>query len=1188
MNSTGATMRCSLCGNQVPRDASFCPYCSQRLYRMAGLDTTELVTERTQGFTGREWVFQAIDEWLADPQGARAFLLTGGPGTGKTAIAAQLVRMAEGEVPADPYPHLGAGSIQFFQFCQAFHNDTLDPLRFTKHLSLHLAGAYPPFAEALTEAGARDPGIHVVQEVGTAERALVVGTIIQELHIGNLSARVAFDRVVAGPLKQIPQADPPGAILILLDALDEALTYPGETLVDLLAHILDDPRDLPDRVRFLLTSRPDERVTHLLGQPVLDLIDDAPADVDDVRAYTHRRLPALAEPRRSDLADRIANASKGNFLYARYVIDDLPPDLDQVEDPAGLPLPEDLHDVYRQFLERELGRSLDTWDDDYAPLLGVLAVARGDGLTSAQLAGVTKQRGNRMRRLLRTCGQYLAGPQPEGPFRIYHQSFREFLLEDSRFKIYPSEANQDVADYCWRGHATNWHDSDIYCLLHLPAHISQVGQVGRLRELLPDLDWLEAKLGASDVAALIRDYDLLPGDDELRLVQDALRLSAPVLSSDKGQLRSQLCGRLQVHEEVGAVRSLLAQVREQSAGPWLRPLTPSMALPGGPLLNTLTGHSDSVNAVAVTPDGHYIVSGSADGTLRVWNLEDGTQVRTIRELDGEVLDIALVPGGRQVVTTTGVRYASGAPNALTLWDLDTGTALRRVDVGLGTVSAIAVTPDGGQVLFPAYDADLDLWALNTWDLEGTHTPRLTQGGHEGGMYAVAVAADGQYAVTGGSDNAIKVWDLETGAELRTLRGHTGWIYGVAVTPDGRRVVSVSTDMTVMVWDLQRGTRSHILRGHTDHVNAVAVTLDGRYAVSGSSDSTVRMWDLESGAQVRVLEDHLGRVHAVSVTPDGRRAISGAGFHGETPDNTLKVWDLRRPVRQRIPRGHDAHVYAIAVTPDGSRVLTASRDCTLKVWDLDSGAELHTLKGHQHHVMSVDVTPDSQHAVSASRDRTIKVWDLESGDEVRTLSGHADAVNGVAVMPDGRRCISASTDQTLKMWDLDSGEPLYTLEGHRFLVTRVAVTGDGRRAVSGSWDFTLRVWDLEAGKELHTLAGHAHRVPSVTVTPDGQWALSASEDGTLKVWDLARGRELRTLQGHTREVWYVAVTPDGRYAVSASSDFTLKVWDLRDGAVITEFRGEYPLLACAVAPDGRTIVAGDQRGRVHFLRLEGVQ
>jgi len=208
-----------------------------------------------------------------------------------------------------------------------------------------------------------------------------------------------------------------------------------------------------------------------------------------------------------------------------------------------------------------------------------------------------------------------------------------------------------------------------------------------------------------------------------------------------------------------------------------------------------------------------------------------------------------------------------------------------------------------------------------------------------------------------------------------------------------------------------------------------------------------------------------------------------------------------------------------------------------------------------------------------------------GPLIRTLEGHTGAVQSVALHADGRRAVSASEDKTLKVWDLDSGACLRTLEGHAWVVNSVALHADGRRAVSASWDKTLKVWDLDSGVCLRTLEGHASEVNCVALHADGRRAVSASRDKTLKVWDLDSGACLRMLEGHTDEVNFVALHADGRRAVSASSDKTLKVWDLKTGQELASFAGDAEMRSCALAPNGDTVVAGDENGRMCFLRLE---
>jgi len=113
------------------------------------------------------------------------------------------------------------------------------------------------------------------------------------------------------------------------------------------------------------------------------------------------------------------------------------------------------------------------------------------------------------------------------------------------------------------------------------------------------------------------------------------------------------------------------------------------------------------------------------------------------------------------------------------------------------------------------------------------------------------------------------------------------------------------------------------------------------------------------------------------------------------------------------------------------------------------------------------------------------------------------------------------------------------------------------------------------------------VRAVALTADGRGAVSASSDRTLKVWDIESGKLIRTLEGHAGGIYAIALTADGGRAVSASYDQTLKVWDIKNGKMIASFTGDSAMISCALSTDGRTIIAGEASGRVHFLRLEGL-
>lgn len=492
------------------------------------------LTARTEDFTGRSWVFEECERFVATGS-RRRFLLTGDPGTGKSAIAARLVQMSRGEAPSNGLAYLGPGGIFYAHFCQANDRRTIRPLRFVEALSSSLASAYQACRDEVLAAGRRQTTIRVEQHVGTAAPgAQITGIEMVNVTVGDLLLRDAFDDLVHRPVEALYRDGFSSPLVILVDALDEALVYrpvESETLVGLLAEAADPTFGLPAPVRLILTSRRDKRVLRLLGSPNLDLPADAPAGSDEVRDYLVTRLGVLADRARTYLAGKISKRGVGNFLYATYaaadllankaLLQDLNAHPERVADPAILEqLPEGLHDVYRRFLQRELVSGLSQWEDRYRPVLGILTAAQGMGLTGAAVAEIANLKQSEVDTVIHRVEQYLSGPDAVGRYRPYHQSFRDFLFDDTFYGVYPEEVHEQIARHYMNRYGGGWAEcEDEYALAYTPTHLvealSRITRAGarsdlahRLTSLTTSTGFLEAvDRQLIDTTAVLRDQD---------------------------------------------------------------------------------------------------------------------------------------------------------------------------------------------------------------------------------------------------------------------------------------------------------------------------------------------------------------------------------------------------------------------------------------------------------------------------------------------------------------------------------------------------------------------------------------------------------------------------------------------------------------------------------------------------------
>ncbi len=299
--------------------------------------------------------------------------------------------------------------------------------------------------------------------------------------------------------------------------------------------------------------------------------------------------------------------------------------------------------------------------------------------------------------------------------------------------------------------------------------------------------------------------------------------------------------------------------------------------------------------------------------------------------------------------------------------------------------------------------------------QSSHTPwqcNHTLKQHKGKVASVAINTDSQIIASGSYDGTIKLFQLSTGREIRTLTGHSGAVSCVVFNPDGKTLASGSADRTIKLWQISTGklvqTFGGWLSGHRDTVLSVAISPDKKKLISGGADKTIKIWQINTGKELSDLTGYSAQVLSVAISSNGRFFVGGG------MEKALRIRRLTNGKLIRSVKGKSG-VLSVAISPDNQTIATGSFDCHIHLWKVETGEQICTLRGHLDRVGAVAFSPDGQQLISGSWSKYIKVWDLRKGEEMYTLKGHSDEVMSLTYSPDGKTIVSGGADSTIKIW-----------------------------------------------------------------------------------------------------------------------------------------------------------------------------
>jgi WD40 repeat protein len=577
--------------------------------------------------------------------------------------------------------------------------------------------------------------------------------------------------------------------------------------------------------------------------------------------------------------------------------------------------------------------------------------------------------------------------------------------------------------------------------------------------------------------------------------------------------------------------------------------------PADGVVVTLEGHTEIVSTVAFSPDGQYVMTGSFDKTLRVWETRTGKEIKVFGGASGHqdlVLSVAFSRDGRILASGSSDKTAK-------LWDMPLSSPLREFTQP-DAVTTFAVSPDGAKLATAAKNGTVRVW--NTADAKELFS--LT--GHAGSVKGVAFSANGQLLATCGSDKTVRFWNAVNGQAMAVLGAHPAAVNAVLFGPNNNTAYSAGEDGTLEFWQwpspappMNTLSIKRTIVAASAAIRGLAVIPTGSHILTGSSDKTLKLWNTVNGIMERSFGGAEGEVTAVAVSRNGILVAAGG------TDKSVRLYTLADAKQQGVLQTASA-IRSLAFSPDNQKLVAACDDGSLPTWNVvySPGQPISADFGkpglafaHGAGLTKAAFGVDSTTLYAIGRDKTIVVWKLSSDVPIKNLA-HANLVDAVAFNASGTLLATGSHDGTLRIWDVAKGQQVRQITAHKVpMMSQIyclAWSPDGKQLVSGSLDHSLNLWDAAAGTLVREFKAYKEgaALPLLGASTVGLLCSTPGHGPSLAAARAFPGSaEENSATGHREAVFCAAFSPDGKLLASGGSDRTIKIWNVVNARVLHE-------------------------------------